>query len=197
MRRRTLALAGLLAALAACAADVPRQVYVLSNPATPVAGVSAASAAPTVQLQRVLVPDYLDTTEIRLRVGAHELRSSSTGRWGERLSIGVTRALRADLSARLPMDMVLPAYPADRSALQILATIETFDVWPDGRCVLVATWTLVSKGGGTTAAATRVTITLPAAAPERVSDAMLVAQMAAALDKLADRMAASVTGSGA
>lgn len=196
MRRRSLALAGLLTALAACASDLPRRIYVLSSPAAGVGSSSDATAAPMLQLQRVLVPDYLDTTEIRLRVGAHELHSSSTGRWGERLSTGVTRALLADLSDRLPMDIVILASPMDRSAVQILVTIETFDVWPDGRCALAATWTLVSKGGGTTRAVTRTTITRSAAVQDRVSDEAIVAQMAAALDTLADRIAASARGAG-
>jgi hypothetical protein len=192
MRCRSLALAGLLAGLAACAAERPRRVYVLSSPATLVGG--SATAGPILQLRRVLVPDYLDTREIRLRVGAHELRSSATGEWGERLSIGVTRALLVDLSARLPMDRVIPANSGERSATQVLATIEDFDVWPNGRCVLVATWTLVPQTGETTPRTTRATISLPAAAQERASDETIVDRMALALDKLADRIAASAKG---
>ena len=42
------------------------------------------------RLQRVLIPDYLDTTDIQLRVGAYEIHESATGRFGERLSLAIT-----------------------------------------------------------------------------------------------------------
>ena len=86
---------------------------------------AGAAAAPVLQLRRVLVPDYLDTTDILLRVGQHELQASHTGRWGERLSVGITHALRADLADRLPKDTVLLGPSADRSARQILVTVDS------------------------------------------------------------------------
>ena len=81
------------------------------------------------QLQRVLVPDYLDTTDILLRVGTHELHESTSGRWGERLSLGITRALRADLVGQLTLDVASALEPGANLARQILVNVDVFDVW--------------------------------------------------------------------
>jgi uncharacterized protein len=92
----------------------------------------------------VLITDYLDTTDILLRVGAHEIHESATGRFGERLSLGVTHALRSDLASRLPLYTIVLAQSAERPARQILFNVDAFDVRPTGRCVLVADWTILA-----------------------------------------------------
>jgi uncharacterized lipoprotein YmbA len=55
-----------------------------------------------VEVKPVLVPDYLNVSDILVRRGENALAPSPTGRWGERLSVGATRALAMGLVRRLP-----------------------------------------------------------------------------------------------
>ena len=129
--------------VAGCMSGRARQIYVLSDPVDTPPDNKAVVGRTELQLERVLVPDYLDTTDILSRVGEHELHASSSGRWGERLSSGIMHALWADLAIRLPQDGVTLARPAERSARQILVTVDAFDVWPNGHCVLAANWRIL------------------------------------------------------
>jgi hypothetical protein len=189
MIHRTVAFVVLIWIVTACTSGSPPRIYVLSNAVdTPVEAKSGPEKA-VIQLQRILLPDYLDTTDILMRAGQHELRPSPTARWGERLSLGVTHALATDLAARLPLDRVILAYPTDRYARQILVDVDTFDIWPNGHCVLSATWTLIDDkavliaGRGTF-------ITAPGQEPP--GDATVVTGMADAVAKLADSLASAI-----
>jgi uncharacterized protein len=190
-RLRSLALLALLSMVAGCLSHRGyRHIYSLDGAVDAGAQLGAVAERPVLQLERVLIPDYLDTTDILLRVGAHELQESATGRFGERLSLGVTQALRTDIASRLPSYSVVLAQSADRPARQILVTVDAFDVWPTGRCVLVADWTLLDADRRTLLAADRGTFTT-AAAGVNPADGAIVAAMADAVRQLADRIALS------
>jgi uncharacterized lipoprotein YmbA len=151
-----------------------------------------ASRTGRIVIARVRVPDYLDTTDILLREGSHEIKVSGTGRWGERLSHGLTRGLATDLWARLPSDEVI----VDRSSTaqrQVLVDVTAVDLWPDGRCVMRATWAIldnaaprsVAYGGGTFDASPQGSITQP-------GDARMVDAISRTLGKLADAIALNI-----
>lgn len=190
MAARSIVIA-LLSLLAGCASQPPRNIYVLNSAADSAASTAVAATASVPQVVRVLVPDYLDTTDILLRVGQHELQASHTGRWGERLSAGITHALRTDLPDRLPKDTALPGQSADRSVRRVLVTVDSFDVWNDGHCVLKASWSLetvdrrVVKDG-------RGSFTVTAGGGATGSDAAIVSNMANAVSQLADAIASAV-----
>jgi uncharacterized lipoprotein YmbA len=143
-------------------------------------------------IRRVLVPDYLDTTDILMRDGSNEVKVNNTGRWDERLSQGLTRALVVDLAARLPFDAVVldTSSPAQQ---QVLITVNSLDLWPDGRCVLAATWTIIDHDAPRTVAGGSGTFNSPAiASPIDVSDAHLVDAISGNLGKLADKIALNI-----
>jgi uncharacterized protein len=188
-RRRLLVLMALMSAVAGCSSSRTKDVYVLNEAVDSPVDAKASVGGPVVQLQRVLVPDYLDTTEIRTRVGPHELRSSSTGRWAERLSLGITHTLLADLAVRLPTDMVMLAGPAEKPARRILVTVETFEAWPDGHCVLAANWTILEGDSRAVLTTGRDTIITPAVAGGKSGDGKVVAGMADAVGRLAGSIA--------
>lgn len=184
------AVIALVSLFAGCASHPSRNIYVLNSANNSAVSAAGVAAAPVLQLQRVLVPDYLDTTDIFLRVDQHELQASHTGRWGERLSVGITHALRADLADRLPKETVSVGKTTDRSARQILVTVDAFDVWADGHCVLKANWSLemedravVKNGQGT--------FTAPVAGA-MAGDGAIVSSMANAVGQLADSIASAV-----
>jgi len=171
--------------LASCASGPPPRIYLLAAPAQ-ASSPQAANAAP-VQLQTVLLPDYLDTTDILSRAGPHELAASRTANWGERLSQGITHALQAGLESRLPAGSLTLNPPASASAAQVLVTVDAFDAWPDGHCVLAAHWTILrstTDAGGQTGQAS---FTSPLAT--NADDAARVAAMAGVVDQLSARIA--------
>lgn len=180
----------LLAGALGCASLPPRKVYVLDN-AKDSAEVSATSTAPVLRLERVLVPDYLDTTDILTRVGGHELRSSQTGQWGERLSLGITHALRDDLATRLPTPILAGIEHGGEAVLRVLVSIETLDVWADGHCILTANWSLLEKDKPNAVLTEQGAFTA-AASGENPGDAMVIAAMANAVSQLADSIASTV-----
>jgi len=188
---RLLALAALISTTAGCLSHREyRHIYSLEGAVDAPTQAGAVAERPVMQLQRVLIPDYLDTNDILLRVGAHEVHESATGRFGERLSLGVTHALRSDLAARLPLYTIALARSADRPARQILVNVDAFDVWPTGRCVLVADWTILDADRRTLLSADRGSFTI-AAAGAHPDDGAVIAAMADAVQQLADRIAAT------
>ncbi len=193
-----LALAALIV-LAGCSSSPVPNTYVLSTPVAPVAGVRNETGRPVLELPTVALPDYLDTTDLLLRDGQNELKASTTARWGERLSVGITHALRAELARRLPGMTVVQTPLSGQATQRVLVDVDAFDVLPDGRCVLTAKWTVPGADPASPAITERGTfVTRAAVSPATaggkatLSDAAIVAAMEAAVDQLGDRIAISV-----
>jgi uncharacterized lipoprotein YmbA len=186
---------GLLLA-AGCSSGPPQGVFVLSGAANPVPAVGSDAGRPVVRLKPVALPDYLDTTDIFLRDGQNQLKSSATGRWGERLSVGIARALSEDLTARMPGITVDQGEPVQPPSLTLLVDVAAFDIRPDGRCVLSARWTVVGRDNQTTLAGEHATIitTVPQTGGA-MTDAAIVTAMADAVRQLADHVAVNLTRS--
>ena len=171
-----------------CASGVARRLYVLG---TPLESMETEASGPVVWLRRVSLPDYLDSTDIVWRAGQHGLQASPTGRWGERLSLGITQALATDLMARLPQNRVVWSDPDRKSTRELLVDVEGFDAWPDGHCVLSATWSLTDATNGAVVGGAQETFTVAPARGETQSDVRVVAGMAEVLGKLADSIASA------
>ena len=174
--------------LAACSLPGPAPaVYVLGPLPSAKPTVLSQTGMPVVEVKRVQVPDYLDTTDIVERSG-NQLIPSSTGRWGERLSLGMTRALIAALSARLP-GVVVTASPVTRPSRQILVDAVAFEVTPDHQVLFVARWTVLGTASPQVHGAEQTSLV------EKVSgdgDGAIVAAMSKAVDDLAGRLAAEI-----
>jgi uncharacterized lipoprotein YmbA len=153
-----------------------------------------SASGPVVQLRRVLVPDYLDTTDMIERVGRYQLKSSSTGRWGERLSLGITHALGSDLTIRLPTNTVTFDHPAEKSVRQILVSVDRFDVWRDGHCVITANWSILETHGGAVLAEGRGNFVTTPVRGGNPGDGAIVAGMADAVSELADSITSAAKG---
>jgi len=183
-----LIVAVLAVSLAACAGPAKRE-YVLGSPAVPSGSVlSVQAASPVVQVERVQVPDYLDTRDIVTRHD-RQVVPSETGRWAERLSVGATRALAAALAAQLKGVAVTSSQPIDPPAVRVVVDIVDFDASLDGSVVLAARWTVTDATGQRSLSTEQATVSEPVSS-ER--DAALVAAMSAALDKLAIRISAGI-----
>ena len=143
---------------------------------------------PIVELKRLQFPDYLDTTEILERRG-NRLVPSASGRWGERLSVGMTRSLTASLAARLPRMAVTATPPVERPAREILIDVDAFEWRDDGQVVLVARWSIADGSGR------HIVISQQAALVEAVvgtGDSAVVAAMSHAVEDLAEQIAEGI-----
>jgi uncharacterized protein len=176
--------------LTACGTGGPPPVtYVIGPPPAGTDGVEPLTGRPVVEVKPVLVPDYLDVSDLMVRLSDNVVAPSLTGRWGERLSVGVTRALALDLQRRLPGLVVTGLVPLDRPALQILIEIEAFEPQADGSVVLQARWRLLNPVRQTLLAGEHVSLIEPSTGS---SDAAMVMGMSRAVDDLAVSVAAAV-----
>jgi uncharacterized protein len=190
MIRRGLLLAGLGVLLAGCGFGGPAPAtYVLGDAAPAANNEQPLVGRNVVYVQRVLVPDYLDTTDIQIRQTANELKPSKTGRWGERLSLGVTGAFTRTLGRLLPGDVVTAERPLDPAWRQVLVNVETFEPRTDGSVVLVARWQVTDGSGHGAMAGERVSLTDQTGG---TADAAVVAAMSRLVDRLAERVAGAL-----
>lgn len=189
------ALAWVALAMAACTGAPLERVYVLEAPS---AGAETSTREPAdgaLQLRSIAIPGFLDSTDILVRSGPHQVLASQSGRWGERLSLIVREAIAADLARRLPDHRIEASTAFDAQSRQLDIVITALDAWTDGRCVLAAQWHLHEKGRGPLLLADHATIEIPAAprfASAGAADPDVVAAMATAVGGLARRLAASV-----
>ena len=186
----------MLVALGACAASPPARMFLLSPPHQ----LAVAAGGPTrgtIQLQRVVAPDYLDVESILVRGELHEVMPLPGVQWVERLSTGVTRALNAMLAERLPEYALKPARPADARALQIVVAIDSMDLLRDGRCLIGATWSILEPGTGKVVRSGRFESVGEARGTHVEADAAaLVAAAAEAITVLADELVHAVRSGG-
>jgi uncharacterized protein len=124
--------------ITACA-DAPLRTYVLSDPGPQRA---PATSGPLIEIAPIRMPDYLDTGDMLTRSGTNELVASTSGRWGDRLSIGMRLALAEDLQALLPDAIVAPNNPDGPAAVRLDMNVPDFDLTSDRTLTLVAQWTI-------------------------------------------------------
>jgi len=134
---RPLYVAVALLGLSACAAP-PLKLYTLGY-ASDGAVMTPPRGAPSLQIAQVMLPDYLDTQDMVVRDDAVIHRSAS-GRWAERLSVGIGELVTSGLQARYPgIDIASQRLPVPADA-RLDINVERFDVTQDGRALLDATW---------------------------------------------------------
>jgi uncharacterized protein len=169
----------------------PPAIYVLGDRAAPTANATSEVGLPVVLVRPVGIPDCLDTTDLQERRG-DEVVASRTGRWGERLSVGITRALTAALASRLPRMAIVTSPPIERPALQVVVDVEAFEPRRDGLVLLVGRWTVADSTAREVMISERTSLVEPAVAAE---DGARVAAMTRVVDRLAARIAEGIAGS--
>jgi len=176
-------------ALAACSLSGPPPAeYVIGEMPTPTTTTVSQKGWPIVEVKRVQLPDYLDTTDIVERRG-NQLVPSSTGRWSERLSVGMTRELSASLAARLPEMLVTATPPLERPARLLVVDVIAFEWREDRQVVLVARSTIVD---GANREILRTQLVSLVEKTDGGSDSAIVAAMTRAVDDLAGQLAAGI-----
>lgn len=185
--RKVVAVALVIAALSGCAGPAKRE-YVLGAAGASENALAVQTALPVVQVERVQLPDYLDTRDI-LTKRDHQIVPSETGRWAERLSVGATRVLANSLGAHLKGVVVTSTQPVDPPVLRVVIDVTAFGSTAEGQVVLTARWTVTDATGQRSLAAQQATVTEPVSG---ASDSVVVAAMSLALEKLANRISAAI-----
>ncbi len=147
---------------------------------------SQVTALPVLEVRMVRLPDYLDTTDLLVREG-NQVTPSKGGRWGERLSVGMTRALASALAARLPSMVVTTTQPVKGPERRLLVDVSAFEARSDRQVVLAARWTITDGGGRTALVSEQTVLAEPVAA---MGDDGVATAMTKAIDDLASRIAA-------
>ena len=174
--------------VSACAGPPP-ELYVLGDAARPKPEHVSQLDDPIVEVKPVRVPDYLDTTDIFRREPGGRIVASQSGRWGERLSVGVTRAVATSLEARLPQLVVTTSPPLERPRWEVLIDLDAFEVQPGGLSVLAARWSIREGRGGQKLREERISLSAPI---DRGSDQEVVETMTRQVDQLAGRIASAL-----
>jgi len=174
--------------LSACALSGPPPTeYVLGAVPAANATTIVQTGMPIVEVKRVRLPDYLDSTDILERKG-NRLIPSAAGRWGERLSVGFTRALAGSLASRLPRLVVTAASPIERPAWQVLVDVAAFER-VEAHVVLVARWSIVEDASHNILNAEQASLVEAVSGTE---DSAVVNAMSRLVEQLADRLAAGI-----
>jgi uncharacterized lipoprotein YmbA len=175
--------------LSTCASP-PLTLYTLGTPAIASearhSGI-ASEARPSgkvsfvVAVARVTIPDELDTEDIFVRDGS-TLRRSVQGRWGSRLSLGITDRLTERLAGRYPHALVTDRPLTETPSYRVLINIGRLEVTTEGVATLDADWLVVPRDPGALARRDRAhfSATGPVA-----TDQDVVTLMGVVLDQLA------------
>lgn len=140
MNSRLSASAIVLFLMSGCAAP-PVHFYTLGAPAVALNAAALNPAMPVVALDRITLPDYLDTQDMETRSG-NEIMRSSNGRWAERLSDGATSLLAARLGESWPNTFVTTGRQSSTPDARLSINVTRLDITQNGQGTLEANWTL-------------------------------------------------------
>ena len=199
--RRLLGLAASIG-LASCAVSDPTQFYTLAP-----AGNRSTAPRATASTQRstvpgtgtvgigvgpVILPGYLDRSQIVTRTSADQVELSMFHRWAEPLEEGISRILAEEIGARVPTERIV-TFPwrgvvARTIQYQVVVAVLRFDGRPGGDVTLDARWRILGRDGDELAL--RRSTVIEAAAGRGYES--LVAAMTRALVTLGQEIAAEI-----
>ena len=200
MVRRLLTLAASIG-LASCAVSDPTLYYTLGQPAAGSAESGTSASTPRsadgagavgIGVGPVIMPGYLDRTQIVTRTSADQVELSMFHRWAEPLEEGIARVLAEEIGARVPTERIV-MFPwrgvvAQAIQYQVVIAVLRFDGRPGGDVTLDTRWRILGRDGGELAFA-RSILTEAAAGPGYEP---LVAAMTRALRTLGQGIAAEI-----
>ena len=145
IRRLALPAMGVSLLLAGCASSAPPlSFYTLGTPNGPAAASlpSLSAHTPTVQIARVVLPDYMDTQDMVLRDQEKIVRSDK-GRWATRLSVGVTDLITNQIALSHPDELITDQPVPEAATWRVQINISRFDIDTHGQAVLDANWSVL------------------------------------------------------
>jgi uncharacterized protein len=135
------ALAALM--LAGCAAS-PLRLYTLGDPPVSEDTRPLPQGAAVVEVDRLSLPDDLDSEDILLRNG-DVLERSPTGRWASRLSLLATDLVTSRLAMRNPDALVTDQWPAEAPDYRVMIQVARLEVASNGHASMDADWQISAR----------------------------------------------------
>ena len=185
--RRGLAVAALVTVLGGCGERPPMRLYVLGDSSWRPGAMRSETGLAIIELRPVSIPDYLDTTDMFRWVGGNEVVPSPTGRWGERLSLGLTDALASALARRLPDRVIATTSPVSQGR-RVFVHMDTIHMDASGLCRVVASWRITGEPGERRGSGNF------AETATGLDDAAMAAVLTRVVGQLADQIAATIEG---
>lgn len=153
---RPILLLAALASVSACDVLQNQQtasptLYVLKAESSGTAPAPSSAMRPaTVVVSPTALPEFLDRAEFVERDGANQLKPVDGHRWGERLGVGITRVVAANLQLLLPRDLVTPAPGRGRQAFdfEVGVDIARFALSEGGQAEVTGRWTVLDAESG-------------------------------------------------
>ena len=144
--------------------------------------------ATVILVDRVRLPQYLDTQDILIRRG-NLLDRSQTGRWVSRLSVSATDLLTARLATRRLDALVTDGAQTAVPDYEIRVHVGELDVTSAGEAVMEADWQIIPRAGIKYVVRDRIRIALHGSV--RNDEGVVKLE-----DRLFERLAASISISG-
>jgi uncharacterized protein len=129
--------------LAGCAAP-PLRLYTLREPSVSENARPLPRGAAVIEVDRLILPDDLDSEDILLRDG-DVLERSPTGRWASRLSLLATDLVTSRLAMRAPDALVTDQWPAEAPDYRVMIHVARLDVASNGLASMDADWEIVAS----------------------------------------------------
>jgi uncharacterized lipoprotein YmbA len=169
----------------------PGPSYYLLPPTTPPVA-RQSSPVGSIVVADLSLPTYADALEIAVLTGPETIDLVKASLWADTPRRALTRHLAAALDARLAARVGTEPWPGfDPPGLRVEVVVDRLIGASGGSLDFAGQYAIVSPTSGTIAAFDRFAITVP---PEGEGYPGLLAAHARALDALADRIAASITG---
>jgi len=174
--------------LSSCAVSDPTQFYTLSRATPPRASTATDSIAMSsvdrtgivgIGVGPVMMPGYLDRSQIVIRTGADKVEISTFRRWAEPLEDGIARVLAEEIATRVV---------ARTFQYQVAVAVLHFDGRPGSDVTLDARWRILA-GDGRELAFRRSTVIQGV---ERSGYEPMVAAMGRALSTLGQEIATEI-----
>ena len=176
-------------ALAGCGANPD---YYLLPPPQPAA--RQASPVGSISVADIDLPAYANALEIASLTAPGTLNLNVTSLWADQPQRALTRHLAAALEERLRANVDTEPWPGfDSPALRVEVTVDRIVGAPDGSLDFAGQYTIVASSSGSITSANRFALTIP---PQGEGYPGLLTAHARAIEALADRIAASITGRG-
>lgn len=134
-------------ALSACSTTPPPPTIWLALPAISSPAPEAAQA-PTLIVQRLRVPEYLQTSGLRYRDGLNTFAEWPQARWAERIEVNLTRHLSQSLQARLPQWRLCEAPCSAPGAHTLQVVYQSLEIQsPKAQVLAVVQWQISPPTG--------------------------------------------------
>ena len=174
--------------LSSCAVSDPTLFYILSRATPPRASTATVSIAMSsvdrtgivgIGVGPVMMPGYLDRSQIVIRTGADKVEISTFHRWAEPLEDGIARVLAEEIATRVVARTI---------QYQVVVAVLHFDGRPGSDVTLDARWRILA-GDGRELAFRRSTVIQGV---ERSGYEPMVAAMGRALSTLGQEIATEI-----